>query len=748
MPTRPPISDELRAAYDAMPLPVAVYAATGEFVFLNEAARRDISAGRPGFDPDELLGTSFRDLPAEVDPAFERAFEVVAAGPVGAAERFHFVSATTGGGYEGRIRRAADGFLHATLSRTSRRDAALLAVQHLIEDFPFGACYVFDPDLRYLAAYGRGVSSEGRTSMSVVGRRFDDVWDREVVSQLEVPYRRALEGHEADFLVVSAGRVFRNWISGVRGADGRVNAGVALVWEVTSEVAVQDTLDLVRRSIDALPLGVTLATATAGTPIIYANRGFSDLTGHEPSGVVGEDFRVVLGPESDPEAAGRIDRAVREGRPVQEVLVAHRADGSTFWNRLTISPIRIEGEEVTHFIGVHEDVSEHRRTGEELQMSRRLGALGQLAGGLAHDMRNVLTGTGLIIDLLAERSDLPNDVAADLREVHGVLGRGASITDRLLSFAREHTFERGPIELNAFVRNRLELVRTLLRESVDVRAVEADAPAWILGNEGQLDQALLNLAKNAEGAMPEGGHLELRVRTGIATADLGDDAPVADEGGRRWAVISVHDDGAGMPPEIAARAFEPFFTTRKTTGGTGLGLASVYGVVTGLGGVCWIESTEGVGTEVQLAFPEVEEPEPADAATERSAGRFDGVRVLIAEDDTAIRGACARFLESRGATVEAVADGATGRALITGETSWDVLVTDAVMPTLSGPELIRHARAHHPEIACLLISGYTDVTDAQLPGNVALLEKPFSMAQLSDSLDRLVDRHATEGRGG
>jgi len=738
----PPIPDELKAAYDALPHGAVVYAPTGERLFINAYARRDLMGAQPGLDVDTLVGKRWDEGDFwQPDPGFRKAFEAVASGAQERCELERLEMDTTHRAYHMTLWRDAVGRVHLfTLDRGSLPTGDSV-ISQLIADFPFGACYVFDRDLRYLAAYGRGIREAGDESSRIVGARAEELWDAELMGQLRGPYERALEGEESDFLVEWDGRVYRNWTSGFAGADGEIAAGVVLVWDVTAEVAVQDTLDLVRRSIDALPLGVTLSTATVGAPIVYANDGFAELVGRAPTELVGEDFRIVLGPESSPDAVERIARAVERGESIQEVVTGYRGDGSTFWNRLTISPIRIEGDEVTHVIGVHEDVSEQRRTGQELERTRRLGALGQLAGGLAHDMRNVLTGTGLIVDLLAERTDLPEEVLSDLREVRGVLDRGASITSRLLTFAREHTFERGPVELNDFVEGRIQLVRTLLRESVDVVAVVAEEGVWIDGNEGQLDQALLNLAKNAETAMPGGGRLELRVRGSVPEATLGIERPLDGSTHARWAVLSVRDTGSGMSAEVRKHAFEPFFTTRMTTGGTGLGLASVYGVVTGLGGVCWIESEEGGGTEVHMAFPQVPTPGAGEPESLGPAGRFDGLRVLLAEDDAAIRRACRRFLESRGAMVDAVADGASARARISLEGAhYDLLLTDAVMPALSGPELIVDARAATPDIACLLISGYTDVAERNLPEEVTLLEKPFTMGQLTGAIVQLLER--------
>jgi len=697
-------------------------------------------------------GLPWQELLGRSDAAFEGALDQVVSGR---ATRIELPLLTVGGSrYRVRLWRSGDGWVHGFFlpvgpeesdeGRRARGEAALLEV---IPDFPHAACYVFDDRLRYIAAWGRDAGKGPGGRVDLVGKTLEEAWPDGVVGQLAAPYMRALSGRESDFVVRREGRVEQHWTAGTGDHDGTGACGVALVWDITERVTTEESLRLVGDSIEALPLGVTIGSSDREASIMYANQGFAELSGYAADEIVGLGSTFMFGDDADQAARNRIAGAIRDGSGAQEVLLATRADGSSFWDRVTVSPIGDATDETARFVAVHEDVSAHRRTGKELEERRRLGALGQLAGGIAHDMRNVLAGSGLAIEVLVENHDLPEPVLAELRNIHDRLSRGTSITDRLLSFARDHTFEREPVDLDRFVESRVDLLRSLLDDSIEIHFDAPDEPAWIVGNEGQLDQALINLAKNAAQAMREGGLIDISVRTGVPTDALEVAPPAREEdGAHRWVLVRVRDYGVGMSEDVRRRAFEPFFTTRAESGASGLGLASVYGVVKELGGVCWIQSREGSGCTVSLAFPQVSHEPPAKPA--ESDGdpeqRFDGIRILLADDDRTIRLAFTRFLELRGAEVDVVPDGAEGlERLRAAAAGWyDLVITDAVMPHVSGQELLAEARRTDPTVACVLMSGHTRVDVPSDLEGLRFLEKPFSTSTLSDAIHEALGRHA------
>jgi len=744
----PTISDDLRAAYDGLPHPAVILGRDGRARYVNPRAR-DLAPEARGWVATD--GIPWEELIGRSDETFEGALETVVSGR---ATRIEAPQLLVGDQqYRVRIWRTGDEWVHAFFLPVERADSEEARVERgqeallrLIPDFPHGACYVFDDRLRHVAAYGSELERDPSGRPRIVGKTLEEAYDDGLVAQLAAPYLRALSGRESDFVVRWDGRVLQFWTAGTGNGDGQPAHGIALVWDITESVTTEDSLRLVGDSIEALPLGVTVGSADRGAPILYANEGFARLSGYSADEVVGQGFAFMFGDDAEQEPKARIALAIRDGIAVQEVLLARRADGSTFWDRVTLSPISLGTDGVTRFIAVHEDVSDHRRAGQELQTRRRMGALGQLAGGIAHEMRNVLTSSGLSIELLADRHDLPEPVLEELRSIHDRLSQGASITDRLLTFARGHEFEREPIDLRRFVESRVDLLRSLLHDSTEIHFDDPHTPAWVQGNEGQLDQALINLATNAQQAMPEGGRLEFRLRSSVSPRNFEVEPPSTDgDDSNPWVLLQIRDHGVGMSEDVRSRAFEPFFTTRQESGASGLGLASVYGVVQELGGVTWIASREGEGTTVSIAFPEISHRPAGPAGPagesgesgERIERRLDGLRILVAEDDTGIRHACARYLASRGAEVDAVPDGAAGWERLTSEevAPYDLLVTDAVMPARAGQELIAEVRRRDSTVACVLMSGYTRTELPDRLERVTFLEKPFTMSGFAEAID-------------
>lgn len=609
--------------------------------------------------------------------------------------------------------------------------------QTLTEHFEFGGVMTFDRDLTYLSAGGKGFEVIDMDPDDIVGRTPAELFSDDVADVVSALFRRALTGEQSTARVSFQGRTFDCWAAPRRDEAGEIVGGVLISWDVTEAVRSREELELVRLALAELPVGLTIAEERGGErPLIFANEGFFQLTGYEREDVLGRDCRFLQGAETDPESVETVRRCLADGEDVQVTLLNYRKDGTTFWNRLSVYPVRASSGDVTHFIGIQEDVTEHRLRGIQLQRSEKMRALGQMAGGVAHDLRNVLMGAGGLIELVLDEDSLQDDIRKDLSEARRLLSRGASVASRLLAFAREEMVEHGPIELNATLRDRVRFFRRVLREDLELRLVEADEEVWIVGDEGQVDQVLLNLAKNAEQAMPEGGVLELVVARGdAALAPFA--ATDADDGDRSWGRISIRDTGIGMSPDVVRQAFDPFFTTRKGEGGTGLGLSSVHGAVEKMGGRVAIDSAPGEGTTVHLAFPRAEAPvEPAEAATPHLESRR-GSRILLVEDEEAVRKVCLRILEKAGYEVEAVGDAAEARARIAQHPKdIDLLLTDVVLPGGSGPGIAEKLQERRPGTPVIFMSGYADeeVERDKISPNVSFLSKPFEV----DSLRRLV----------
>jgi signal transduction histidine kinase/ActR/RegA family two-component response regulator len=382
--------------------------------------------------------------------------------------------------------------------------------------------------------------------------------------------------------------------------------------------------------------------------------------------------------------------------------------------------------------------SEQARRDAEAQLAhtQRLEAIGMLAGGVAHDFNNVLTTIGGSAHLLRDEPDDEQRLTL-LDDIEAAQDRGATLTRQLLAFARREAVSPEVLDLGALVTDSQRLMQRLAGERMPI-SCDVAPDVRVRADLSQLEQALANLISNARDAMPEGGTCTITVRVHT------------DADGTRWARLRVSDTGIGMDPRTAARAFEPFFTTKPRGLGTGLGLASVHGIVLQHGGRAHIESSPGAGTSVVLEFPCTDAPidAPHNRITtlpieERGIGN-----VLVADDDDGTRAVVGRILQRAGYRVHLVPDGMQAlRQLQSDPSAYDLLVTDVVMPGLTGPQLATRARAQQPTLPILFMSGYPEdaLNDVERLGDsTGFLSKPFSGSELTQRVaEQLRSTHGT-----
>jgi signal transduction histidine kinase/CheY-like chemotaxis protein len=392
------------------------------------------------------------------------------------------------------------------------------------------------------------------------------------------------------------------------------------------------------------------------------------------------------------------------------------------------------------------DVTERRNLEEQLRQAQKMEAVGQLTGGLAHDFNNLLSGISGSLELMNTRRQQGrlDDIDRYLAAAQAAAQRAAALTHRLLAFARRQTLDPKSIDLNRLVAGMDDLIRRTVGPAIRVAIVESAGLWHALVDPNQMENALLNLCINARDAMPNGGRLSIEtgnLRFNERAALEPDCAP------GEYVSLCVRDDGAGMAPEVMARAFEPFFTTKPMGEGTGLGLSMIYGFARQSGGRVRIDSTLGHGTAVFVYLPRhrggADPPEPS--ATSAPPPKFTraaaGEVVLVVEDDATVRMLVTDMLHDLGyASIEAE-DGVAGLALLRSAERIDLLVTDLGLPGgIDGRQLGREARAHRPDLRILYITGYADLTDGArgaLDARAGTLSKPFSMQDLAVSIDAL-----------
>ena len=412
-------------------------------------------------------------------------------------------------------------------------------------------------------------------------------------------------------------------------------------------------------------------------------------------------------------------------------------DGSVKWLEVRAALVRWNGRPAT--LNLLTDVNERmqaqealQRKEEELRQAQKMEAVGQLAGGIAHDFNNLLQAMLSQTQYLGSQPGDPEKVAALARELESEVKRGASLTRQLLLFSRRETVKSEDLDLNEVVRDGTRMLTRLLRANIALTVELIDAALPVTADRGQLQQVLTNLTVNASDAMPDGG--TLTIRTGA-------------DGDRVW--LRVEDSGHGIPDAIRDRIFEPFFTTKEAARGSGIGLSVVHGIVTHHGGRVEVESTAGAGTIFTVYLPRAGShglPEAAELAPGLAAsGPATGERILIVEDEDGAREGLRDILTLLGYDVVAVGSGEEA-GLLPAEPPFDLLITDLLLPGVSGNDLAPGLKDRWPRLAVILMSGYTEdeaVKRGVSGGNARFLQKPFSMEALAREVRAALDEAAT-----
>lgn len=464
-----------------------------------------------------------------------------------------------------------------------------------------------------------------------------------------------------------------------------------------------------------------------------------------------------------PEAFEQIGRALEEelaleGLPGVDpnrsrvmVIEERRKDGSLFWAELRASFVRDEEGKLLGVMGVTRDITERKQVEAEkkklearLVQSQKLESVGRLAGGVAHELNNMLTpimgyGDILIQDLAA---DDPSRAMA--QQIVVCARRCRDLVSQLLAFARKQTLESKPLDLNEVIVSFERILRRTLQESVAVELLLAPSLGLVLGDRTQIEQVILNLAINAQDAMPRGGTLRIETREALLDGKTWGDDEIKPG---PYVMVLVSDTGEGMDRETVRRVFDPFFTTREVGKGTGLGLSTVYGIVRQHGGHIRVVSEPGKGSLFEICFPKPSEP-LAVSGPSREDVRFErgSETVLVVEDEEQVRDLAVRVLRRQGYRVLEADDGLAALELLEAdEGPLDLLLTDVVLPNMSGMELWQQLRGRRQSLKVIFMSGYpVDVVGDHgvLHGSVPYIQKPFSIRSLADKVRGVLNASA------
>jgi PAS domain S-box-containing protein len=481
--------------------------------------------------------------------------------------------------------------------------------------------------------------------------------------------------------------------------------------------------------------------------VMLANTQAETLFGLTRHGLIGKEIDKLLVPP------------VPEADPHEPGTQAHRADGTTVPVEVTVSMLPTDDGRVR--CAVIRDITERVRAQErllqlqaeaerahveaQLQRTQRLEGLGQLAGGVAHDFNNLIAVISNYATFIAEAAaDVGlSEIAGDAAQITKAARRGAELTHQLLAFARREVVRPRPLNLNEVVTDIEQMLRRSIGEHITLDVRLGDDLPSITADPGQLDQVLVNLAVNARDAMPRGGTLTIETCELAVDVDYAAARTPLHVG--RYVRLRVSDTGTGMPPEVIERAFEPFYTTKPAGKGTGLGLATVYGIITAAGGDLSIYSEPDLGTTFTILLPSTDaQPAPVEVPPELSRPDYRRGTVLAVEDEPALRDVLHRILAGAGHEVLIAPDGPAALSLAAEYPGRiDVLLTDVVMPHMLGKDLADRFAAVSPGAAVLFMSGYARpalASQGTLDPEVPLVEKPFSKTQLLAAVQQCLDR--------
>ena len=521
--------------------------------------------------------------------------------------------------------------------------------------------------------------------------------------------------------------------------DPDVRGIVSSARDVTARAASDAELRMRARLLDAVEQAV-IATDRSGT-ITYWNRSAQSLYGWPAHVVLGRRASDVVPQQAAQFAEPATQACLGSGVSWSGELDVRRRDGSTFPAHVDCSPIAAPDGGLQGVVCVSSDLTERRMLEEQLRVTQKLEAIGSLAGGIAHDFNNILTAISSYSEMLL--TDLiPGDPARhDVEEIHQATQRAASLTRQLLAFSRHQVLQPRLLRLDETVRGMEGLLGRLIGEDIALSVEAGHAPMRVLADPGQIEQVVMNLVVNARDAMPRGGALFIGLRSAVVDETF---APARGMGAKPgpYVALTVRDTGQGMSPAVRERVFEPFFTTKAKGRGTGLGLATVYGIVRQSQGFITLETVEGQGTAFEVFLPELEEKAecPAEARAAALAAKRRGT-ILVVEDEAGVRAVARRVLEREGHTVVLADSGEAGLEILERRgKDFDLVLTDLVMPRMGGREMVDRMRAMGLTPAVLFMSGYTEdeITRRDVGNGTGWIEKPFTIDGLRSRIQAVL----------
>ena len=479
--------------------------------------------------------------------------------------------------------------------------------------------------------------------------------------------------------------------------------------------------------------------------ILDVNDEFESMYGYEREEVPGRTS-IEIGLWVDPVDRARVVAEIKEKGFVRDMLISHRRkDGRAM--QVSLSIRLIWSGQNRHILGIIRDVTEREkarieqeRLEAELRQAQKMESIGRLAGGVAHDFNNLLAVILNYASFALDEEAENEHVRSYLQQIEAAGERAATLTRQLLAFSRRQILQPEALDLGVVVRGIEKMISRLLGEDIEIVPLLADDLGAVTADPGQIEQVIMNLVVNARDAMPRGGRLVIETAN-VDVADSGDEFPDVKPGS--YVVLVVRDNGSGMEPAVREQIFEPFFTTKTVGKGTGLGLSTVYGIVKQSGGEITVQSEPGQGSAFRVFLPRVAAATMASTPKVKRLGASGHETILLVEDEDAVRDITELMLSTAGYEVLSARDGPEALGVSrTHARSIDLLVTDLVMPHMSGRELSQVLTGERPSLKVLYVSGYTDDTISDhgvLAEGTSFLGKPFAAGELTSKVRELLD---------
>jgi two-component system, cell cycle sensor histidine kinase and response regulator CckA len=549
-----------------------------------------------------------------------------------------------------------------------------------------------------------------------------------LVEQYERRWRR--RDGKALWTIVSATPIFDT--------EQHFRGAFAMITDITELKLAEEKLQRLAEAVNQTSEAVVI-TGRDGA-IEYVNPSFVQITGYSQEDVIGQNPRFLRGDKRDETVYESICRTITAGSRWSGRTVNRRKDGTLYTEACSITPVKNQLGEIERFVSVKRDITKEVEMEERLRQTERLESVGHLAAGVAHDLNNLLSPILGYAELLLRKLDPSAEFHRMVQVIQQSAERSRELVHQLLAFGRKQIFEIKTLDLCRVVNSLEKLLRRTIRENITLEISVSPLGCKVSADSGQIGQILMNLAVNAQDAMPEGGTLLIEVFP--ARLDEGYCLEHADAIPGDYVMLAVSDTGCGMDLETQRQIFEPFFTTKKDLG-TGLGLATVYGIVKQHGGNIWVYSEPGKGTSFKIYLPTAKEESEGEGMQAPTIKTLHGSEtILVVEDNGSVRDLACLILEEHGYKVLAAANGLKAMQLVAAHKGpIHLLLTDVIMPDMNGKALFEQLRRSHPELRVLFMSGYTDSIIAQqgvLAEGVNFIQKPFAVKALAEKVRQVL----------